>query len=76
MELKRGDVVMDELLEEFERERTILEGADNVILQYYDVETKETLSYLFITEVTNYLLYLAASDGMATSEKVKYINIL
>ena len=34
---------MDELLEEFERERTILEGADNVILQYYDVETKETL---------------------------------
>ncbi len=66
---------MDELLEEFERERTILEGADNVILQYYDVETKETLSYLFITEVTNYLLYLAASDGMATSEKVKYINI-
>ena len=41
---------MDELLEEFERERTILEGADNVILQYYDVETKETLSYLFITE--------------------------
>lgn len=69
-----GELIMDELLQDYQEIFDCLVRIDSIIAKGLDVDEKEQLQYLIKKETVDYMLYLSASDGVVTNKELEFIN--
>ena len=69
-----GELLMDELLQDYQEIFDCLVRIDSIIAKGLDVDEKEQLQYLIRKETVDYMLYLSASDGVVTNKELEFIN--